>query len=377
MKTEKHPTHLTYCLNVHPGESWAENFEAIKTNALAVRERISPDRPFGLGLRFCNAAAETLSEEDNINEFKRFLEENNLYVFTVNAFPYGAFHGKRVKENVYLPDWRSNERVAYTKLVVDILSQLLPEGVSGSVSTVPGAYKKSVGLDSDKTLIVKNLMDCASYLDHLYKTRGKDICLGLEPEPDCLFENTQETIDFFAGLSADRGGRHLGVCFDTCHMAVQFENISDSLEKLVEAGIRISKVQLSSAVKAMGLKENIDQLKKFDDKTYLHQVRVRKTDGEQESWPDLPEALEEGVSGEYSDAEWRIHCHVPLYFESHEGIYSTADELTPEFFKNLAAKNIDHIEIETYTFNVLPEEIRNRDIVQSIVEEYKWVRERL
>jgi hypothetical protein len=141
------PIHLTYCLNIHPCETWEENFAAIKEHALAVRDSVAPDKAFGLGLRLSNKAAKALSVVGKLQEFKNFLAENNLYVFTINGFPYGRFHGTKVKENVYKPDWRTSERRDYTIALADILSALLPENVEGSISTVPCTYKSWISTE--------------------------------------------------------------------------------------------------------------------------------------------------------------------------------------------------------------------------------------
>ena len=137
-----HSLHLAYCTNVHRGESWAETFRALETYALAVRAQVCPQKPFAIGLRLSERAAVDLSEGDALLQFQRWLEKNNCYVFTINGFPYGNFHDARVKEKVYQPDWTSPERVAYTNLLFDLLAQLLPAGIEGSVSTLPGTFKE-------------------------------------------------------------------------------------------------------------------------------------------------------------------------------------------------------------------------------------------
>lgn len=388
--------HLTYCLNVHAGETWAENFEAIKSMALAVRDRAAPRKTFGLGLRLSRQSAYTLAQTETLKKFKDFLKEHDLYVFTINGFPYGDFHRTPVKENVYQPDWRTTERRDYTILLAEILAGLLPDGVSGSISTVPGSYKKWITCEEDKTAMIYNLADCAAHLDNISRRSGKYIHIGLEPEPDCFIETAHEAARFIAGDLRARGkqrlaqmkgcseheaeqmiARHIGVCFDTCHFAVQFENLRDNLEMFKKHNVLISKIQISSALKTVLTEEKAGRLGEFDDSTYLHQVRTRSAHGRITPFTDLSHALANGTRQQHAGEEWRIHCHVPLYFSNNGGIESTSDDLTPGFFRAAIASGAEHFEIETYTFNVLPETMRNKGIVDSIAAEYEWVLNKL
>jgi len=175
--------HLTYCLNVHPGDSWRENFRAIREHAVRVRERVAPRQRFGLGLRLSARAAETLRHGDELGRFRDYLAARDLYVFTVNGFPYGAFHGEVVKENVYAPDWRHAERRDYTIALADILAELLPEGLDGSISTVPVSYKPWIASEADLAAAVGMLADVAAHLHGLRERTGRDICLASSPSP--------------------------------------------------------------------------------------------------------------------------------------------------------------------------------------------------
>lgn len=389
MKLSSDPSqHLTYCLNVHPGETWAENLAAIRSHTLAIRDRVCPGKPFGLGLRLSDAASRTLAQPDTLAAFASFLAEHNLYVFTVNGFPYGAFHGTQVKEAVYRPDWREPERAAYTKRLADIVAALLPEGVNGSISTVPCSYKTWIRSDADRAAMVENLMDVVGHLAGVHERTGRLIHVGLEPEPDCWLETTEEAIAFFeqdldtAGaqrLEQQRGctreaargliRRHLGVCVDTCHVALQFEDVAQSMRRLHRHGIRISKVQISAALCVAG--SAAPELERFVDPVYLHQVKVRDASGAVTAYADLPAALAAGSAG--SGGEWRVHFHVPLYFESLGSITSTAGVLDSAFFAALAECEVEHAEIETYTFSVLPAAAKEHDIVGSVALEYAWL----
>jgi sugar phosphate isomerase/epimerase len=391
--------HLTYCLNIHPGESWAENAAAIRTHATAVRDRVLAGRggarvSFGLGLRLSRTAATELLAAGRLDELRALLESEGLYAFTINGFPFGAFHGTRVKEDVYRPDWRTTERRDYTNDLIDILAALLPSGVGGSISTVPGSYKAWIASERDVAAMARNLAECAAHAADVRRRTGRLIRIGLEPEPDCFLETTDEAVRFFtgpmlregaphlagtAGLGApaacDAIRTHLGVCFDTCHLALQFEDLTRSLDRLRAAGVGVSKIQISAALTADAAARAAGALAGFVDPMYLHQVKSLGADGIR-SCRDLDQALA-GGTGCDGAGEWRIHFHVPLYFTGRGGLGTTAAALTPAFFAALRAGACEHLEIETYTFSVLPPDMRAIGLTESIAREYGWTLDRL
>ena len=395
MKLQKDPPlHLTYCLNIHRGETWEENLAAIKEHALAVRDAVAPETAFGLGMRLGNSASLELADEARLDEFRAFLATNNLYVFTINGFPYGRFHEEPVKENVYKPDWRQVERLDYTVRLAEILADLLPEGVSGSISTVPCSYKEWLE-EGDLSEAAVNLADCAHHLERLQAETGADICLGLEPEPDCAVETTGETIAFLEEYLFDDGAKHLnseyghdleearrmvqrriGVCFDTCHVAVQFEDACDSLAQFKEHGVRIGKVQISAALETDTSEEGLKELAGFRDEVYLHQVKVRSVADEVISYPDLTDEVLKNLAGGVTRT-LRAHFHVPLYFAGTDTLHSTAIDLTPDLFAAAIEAGATQFEVETYTFDVLPEELRALPVTESIAKELQWARDRI
>jgi sugar phosphate isomerase/epimerase len=404
------PAHLTYCLNVHPGETWEENLAAIRTYALAVRDRVSPRKPFGLGLRLSDKAGRRLAQPRVLRDFRNFLFDNGLYVFTINGFPFGEFHGPRVKERVYRPDWRTPQRLDYTCRLSRILAQLLPEGTVGSISTVPGSWKPWVRTRHDRAAIVARLAEAAATLHDLRRLTGREIVLALEPEPDCLLETTDEALAFFgselprhgAPVVARRTGlprgdaeailrRHVGVCFDTCHMAVQFEDLRQSLRKLLAGGVRVAKIQTSAALRAPPRPDRARELTRFCDPVYLHQVKAATRRNPRLAYGDLEDLLRAALSSRPPSAssaslhhfhtcgndsmtsEWRVHCHVPLYFTRLGSLLSTASDLTPDFLRDALAAGVPHFEIETYTFSVLPSRAKKRSVVESLAAEYRWL----
>jgi hypothetical protein len=380
-----HGRHLAYCTNIHRGESWRETLGALKTHTLAVRERVCPRDPFAIGLRLSNRAAVELSDPKTLLGFQRWLGENSCYVFTGNGFPYGRFHGTRVKEQVYAPDWTSPERLAYTNRLFDLLADLLPAGVEGSVSTLPGSFKEFIQTGEQKKLIRENLWHCVEHIARLSEKSKRQLRLGLEPEPLCLLENSGETIQFFEQFRAEhkndpRLDEHLGVNYDCCHFAVEFEEPRTALNSLREAGIKISKLHLSSALKARPTPAARTELKKFADETYLHQVVARDATGTLKFFRDLPDALnlQPSTFNFQSSEEWRIHFHVPLHAPAAPPFENTNDHLLGAL--DWLAENpglCPHLEMETYTWEVLPPELKSRSVVEQLVAEYDWTRARL
>ncbi|HZL43387.1 MAG TPA: metabolite traffic protein EboE, partial [Verrucomicrobiae bacterium] len=319
--------HLAYCTNVHRGHSWAETFESLKNYTLRVRDRVSPNQPYAIGLRLSNRAAHELNEPAAILDFHRWLGKSRCYVFTINGFSFGQFHGGSVKEDVYKPDWNSPERLAYTNVLFDILAQLLPQGVEGSVSTLPCSFKGfHPSLDALKAMR-RNIWRCVEHIARLSEQTGRKMHLGLEPEPLCILESSGETVQFFDRMRSEfphdpRLGEHLGVNYDTCHFAVEFEKAQNALPCLLQHGIKISKIHLSSALKLRPTIQARKALAGFAEDVYLHQVVVRHGDGSRLIYADLPAALAgepqellEAPAGEpvETSSEWRIHFHIPLH----------------------------------------------------------------
>jgi hypothetical protein len=375
-----HGIHLGYCTNIHRGESWEETWSGLKNYTLRVKDRVSGGKPYGIGLRLSQQAAVELSAPGKIDEFKSWLDTNGCYVFTINGFPYGSFHGTRVKEQVFKPDWSTQERLDYTNLLFDILAQLLPPGVSGSVSTLPGSHK-TFGVGADELqAIFTNLRLCREHIEKVATKSGHDLHLGLEPEPLGLFETSGETLKFF-GLYLDRNPRDrdffkfVGLNYDTCHLALEFEDAHTALTRITGAGIRLSKLHFSSALKLKPTPENVAKLPAFDEPVYFHQVIASYGKDEPlRRFKDLPDALQFAQTNPDSlGEEWRVHFHIPIHAQPGGGFDSTRDHLIGAM--DWLAKNptkCQHIEMETYTWEVLPQEMRSGDVVDQLVREYEW-----
>jgi sugar phosphate isomerase/epimerase len=388
--------HLTYCTNIHAGERWSDIEDALSTYLPTVKWLVSPTRPMGIGLRLSGAAAADLGEPRALASLIDFLKRADLYVFTINAFPYGSFHGTRVKEQVYEPDWRHEGRLHFTNHVANIMAKLLPEGLEGSISTVPGAYKASVAGEADIARMASAMVRHAAHLHDLARATGKQIVLALEPEPCCFLETTDEAIAFFedylfsedavanfrrlAHTSAAEARqalqRHLGVCLDVCHAAVEFEDPVDSVERLDAAGIRVAKIQLSSALKLPNVgADTAELLLPFDDGVYLHQT-IESRDGTLTRYADLPDALAALHRGN-AGGEWRVHCHVPLFQSSYGALQSTQQPLAELLATCRTRALTPHLEVETYTWGVLPAQMRDSDVGSDIARELTWVRSQL
>ena len=373
----KHGLHLAYCTNIHRGEDWAQTFDSLKTDVLSVRDRVSEGKAYAIGLRLSDLASRELSEPAVLDNFKQWLVDENCYVFTVNGFPYGNFHGTRVKEQVYLPDWTSPDRLEYTNRLFELIAALVPEGVEGSVSTLPGSFKEFITEESQEQQIRDNIWKCVEHIAALSDRTGKSLHLGLEPEPLGYFETSAETIHFFESLKAEHSSDsklidHLGVNYDTCHLAVEYEEPKDALGALSEAGLGISKLHLSSALIVKPDADTKAKLKPFEEDVYLHQVVEKTNSGGLNRYRDLDVAMAAGKNAD----EWRIHFHIPLHSPDGSWFSTTRDHIGGVLDMLREDPGLcSHLEMETYTWEVLPAELKNREVTDQLVCEYEWTLE--
>lgn len=388
--------HLTYCTNIHPGDGWSAVLANLERYAVPLRAQLSPDAPFGIGLRLSGAESRELLAEERLADFQRFLAAHGLYVFTLNGFPYGPFHRQVVKAEVHAPDWRDDERVAYTLRLIEILARLLPPGVDGGISTSPLSYKPWIDQRDPAVweLLTRNIVRVAEALARLRQTQGTLIHLDIEPEPDGLLERSEELVAFFERWLLPHGGAllaerlaipedearcllldHIRVCWDTCHVAIAYEQPEEVLARYATVGIKIGKVQISSAVQAL-LPPDAERdavaeaLEPFAESTYLHQVVQRNHDGALVQYHDLRDALP--LIHDPRAAEWRIHFHVPIFVERYARFHSTQAEIRRVLALLRERQFCQHLEIETYTWEVLPPALK-LELGDSILREYQWV----
>ncbi|MEO5650818.1 MAG: metabolite traffic protein EboE [Ginsengibacter sp.] len=391
--------HLTYCTNIHAGESWPDHFAAIKKYFPSVKQKLSPDKPMGIGLRLSNEASIELIKKENLSDFKKWLQDQDAYIYTMNGFPYGGFHRTIVKDKVHTPDWTTDKRVDYTIRLFHILTALIPSGMNGGVSTSPLSYrhwfKTKEKLAVARETATKNIIVIIEKLIEIHKSTGTLLHLDIEPEPDGLLETGKEFIEWFENELLPLGipiiklkfevshqhaenliKEHLRLCYDVCHFAIGYEPHKQIINDMTTHGIKIGKIQISAALKATmnSSKENTKNIKesfgKFNEPTYLHQVVAKTEDGKLVRYPDLPDALKDN---DRCFVEWRAHFHVPVFAEKFGLLSSTQDEIAQILSLQKKKPFTQHLEVETYTWEVLPPELK-LPLQDSITRELQWVK---
>ena len=401
-----------YCTNVHAGTS----LEAVKNNllehAVQVRKELleaNPDKssPLPVGLWLSNQAVSEL-QQDHLLEWRDWLAENQLLPYTFNGFPYSDFHQPIVKHNVYLPTWADPDRLAYTVKLALALDAILPGDEVGTISTLPLGWPQSdspIGLTGDRetgsdSILVasaKQLKQLAIELDRILQTSGRLIKVGIEPEPGCVLDSADDIVNFFQRYLFDDSNtaimsqRHIGVCHDVCHSAVMFESQQTAIEAYREAGIDICKVQVSSAIEGVfdGQQDEAtwQALQGFAEPKYLHQTCVQNANSNStEFFEDLHIAIEQNTSGDSNkpknqlQGSLRVHFHVPIFMK-HLGVLQTTQAQIAECLtalrQNNEAESMPHFEVETYAWNVLPEEYQRASLASGIAEEIRWFTELL
>ncbi len=383
---------LGYCTNVHPGTTLDEIKRNLEEHTVEVKRQVSPDEPMGVGLWLpVEAVVQFASEErddelmlDEIIAFREWLEARGLFAYTLNGFPMRNFHDAVVKYDVYSPDWSHPVRADYTVALAQILHHLLPAGAEGSISTLPIGWADSVepGWADNLCVVIEALED-------LYDDTGRVIHLDLEPEPGCEISDTQQMLTLLVvmstagGLDSEVLKRHLRVCLDVCHAAVMFEKPTMMLDWLREGGWSVGKVQLSSALrapfrgrKAAEKKAMRQRLEQFAEDRYLHQTTIGTKEGSRlkSFHADLPEAL---ATHRVGGDEWRIHYHVPIHLPHIEPLETTQSAITELLAAIRAEDGIRHYEVETYAWNVLPEDLRPRRLADGIAAEMRWAKEQM
>ncbi len=386
--------HLTYSTLVHPGDTWPEMWESLRTFVPKVKARVSPDAPFGVSLRLSGSSAATLAGSPDLRaELREFLTTEQLYVYTVNAFPHGPFKGRTVMEDVYEPDWSTRARLDYTTQVADVLADIAAPGVRPTIQTAPLAFRANVVDEAYVQSLVEHLVRAVAHLVMLEERTGVQVAIALEPEPACWLETTAETVRFFEeriyaaeGRTAlarltgqplsrveDLLRRHLGVVFDICHQSVGFEDIGASLSSLVDAGVPILKLQAASALRVPHVNpEVVAELDAFTDTIYLSQTTERR-DGVEIHHLHLADAIADYVRDPGNAREWRTHFHLPVFLDDLGSFGTTRSGIEDAMRLHVATPLSEHLEIETYTWDVLPAHLKTGDIVDYVSRELEWV----
>lgn len=389
---------LTYCSNIHPGEKWDDHFAALQQTVPYIRQQLAPGSAFALGLRIANEASIELSKPERLAEFKAWLDEQNVFVPIINGFPYGGFHNTTVKDHVHTPDWTTTDRRDYTIRLFDILVQLLPDNRDGGVSTPPLSYrlwwKGQTELSKTIDIATGHILEVLDHLINIKTTTGKTLHLDIEPEPDGILDNVADFVNWYRDVLLPKGIdyliqkhsfsqekaketilEHIQLCYDICHAAVAYEEPETILKSLNQIGIKTGRIQVSSALKVKfdtNPTEKYEAIKAFDEPVYLHQVIAKSQDGSKISYPDLPEAL--AAWSQTDQSEWRVHFHVPLFIDHYGVLESTQNEIVKTLAFQRAQPFSNYMEVETYTWGVLPEAIQ-KPIGESIVREIKWVQD--
>ncbi|HET6280603.1 MAG TPA: metabolite traffic protein EboE [Polyangia bacterium] len=386
------PALLCYCANVHPGETLDDVRAALHRYARPIREALGVPQ-MGVGLWLSRGALDQLHEEGptGLDRLRDGLAEDGLFVFTMNGFPYGNFQADVVKRDVYHPDWSTRQRQRYLVELAETLAALMPDDISdGTISTLPIAHREEAGSDIWPQAL-EQICELADDLARLRQQTGKSIRVCFEPEPGCLLETTSDAVKMFQdrlpaiarrrNMAPDVIASHLGVCFDTCHQAVAFEDAAVSLGALRAAGVTVGKIQLASAlvVHEPDSPAGRAALTRFDEPRFLHQVRAQLDDGALGAVDDLPAAL--AVPRPIpADRPWRVHFHVPIHRDLVGELGTTRSFLRDTLAAVADWDVLPHLEIETYTWSVLPPGERPVDddgLVAGIADELRWVRKEL
>jgi len=389
--------HLTYSTLVHPADDWPQLWNSLNTYLPKVKARVAGNKSFGVCIRLAAKTAETLANSPAEREkLKKFLGDNDMYVYTANAFVYGHFKNELVKEQVYEPDWRSEERTRYTINVADILADICPKGTAPSIQTAPLGFKARATGPDVVASYTNNVLRVVAHLIELEAKTGRTVRLALEPEPFCFLETTDETIDYFknhvyAGAAVETLAklaqlpiaeanealrRHLGIVYDICHQAVEYENIAESLQKLVDAGVPIFKLQEAAALYVPEVTQPVvDTLKRYAKTIYLTQT-LEKRNGKLTRYLNVDDAIA-AYEKEPGPREWRTHIHVPVFLDD-LGQFRTTRFAIEDALRFHRQKPLSrHLEVETYTWDMLPESLKTGDIVEYVCREIDWVRGQL
>jgi hypothetical protein len=385
--------HLCYSTLVHAADDWDELWASLQDYLPKVKQRVCPDAPLAVSIRLSAATVDRLlADQTAMADLRSFLSTEDLYVVTANAFPYGPFKNRLVMETVFEPDWRERRRAEYTKGVATILSSLADSGTSPTIQTAPLGFKPHV-TPGVVERFTEGVLGVVAHLVEIARETGTRVRLGLEPEPFCLLETTEEAVAYFhdelftdaaaarlatlTGIAAADAATalrdHLGVVFDICHQAVEFEDIGASLDALVAAEVPIVKLQVAAAMRIpVVTPEIVDQLGQFTDTVYLSQTMERRGAGPIRRFLNLRDALTCWEPGGAA-TEWRTHFHVPVFLDELGVLGTTRFAIAEALAKHRATPLSDQVEIETYTWDVLPARFKSGDIVEYLERELTWV----
>jgi sugar phosphate isomerase/epimerase len=362
---------LSYCTNVHPAEDLPGVLAQLDRYAEPVRRLVGVD-VLGLGLWLPAALASELAASPELRaKLRAELDARGLEVYTLNAFPYGGFHDEVVKHSVYRPEWTDNARLRYTVDCAVVLADLLPDSASyGSISTLPLAWR-TPWTDADDATATAALTELTGVLAGMAAAHGRPIRLAVEPEPGCVLDTVADAVEW---LAPRVDPRYIGLCLDTCHLAVSFADPAATVASIHAAGLDVVKVQASAALQVEDPAGEVARaaLADFAEPRYLHQVREHSRVGGVLAADDLPAALAELPGRD----PWRVHFHVPLHARPAAPLSATTDVLrTAIEVLRSTVDSMPHVEVKTYTWSVLPETAGgggDTALIRGIAAELRW-----
>ena len=386
-------TLLICSLNASPFEGWAARRAALEGPVRAVKEAVSPNGSFALGLRFSAAMLTELAAPAAQGALRGVLEDGDLLAVSADGVFCGPLDDEMAKERIHQPDWRRPERLEYTLNLARLMAEIGPPGEPLSINTAPVAFGADAA-GAEETA-AEGLLRAAAGLERIGRLADREIALGVEPEPCCLIETTEQAIGFFEerllrraalnqfALLADlpRGAAEqtlrarLGLCYDLRHQAVVFEDPAESLDALRGAGVSIVKLQLGAALRCPEIDgETRDALRACVEPTFPRQT-VRRGDGPLTRHADLPEAL--ALGGRTDGEEWRIRLRPPLHLERIEPFETTQSMVAQVLAAHKSAPICRHLELDTEIWTAPPEALRRAPIEEIAAQEFDWARERL
>ncbi|KAA9107616.1 metabolite traffic protein EboE [Microbacterium rhizomatis] len=371
---------LSYCTNVHPAEDLDGIIEQLDVHAGPVRIAAGRD-VLGVGLWIPAQTAAVLAADPAARgRLSEALDRNGLTLRTINAFPYRGFHDDVVKLAVYRPDWTTPERLRFTMDCATLLAEMLPEGASGSISTLPLGWREGWDAAADAAAEA-SLLALRDHLRDLQNRTGRTVRIGIEPEPGCILDNVADIVAWLGARPHLVQDGLIGLCLDTCHLAVSFADPGEAVAGATAAGVRIVKVQASVALELTDPSGGAatEVLAPFAEARYVHQVRARPTGAGPGSGTvefaadDLDEVLAAG-SGWPTDRPWRVHVHIPLHATPAPPLRATTEVLLSAVSAVLQSPGgaDAHLDVETYTWTVLPEALQPETLVDGIAAELRW-----
>ena len=373
---------LTCCLGHDAADSWADVRALLSGKAAEIGAKASPEQPFAIGLSLSARAVGELADAEARYELLEILSRNDYRAVMAD----GRYPANPGTEGVPL-DWRDPGMTIYITRLAELMAGIAPEGEAVSIATLPGAPIPETGSE-DEEVIAANLLDAAALLIRLEESTGVPTRLAIQPEPGFLIGNSAQAVAFFerhllsdaavtrvvtatgmpAGDVASALPAHLGLCYDTGHAAVSFEDAGEALGKLSAAGVPIHRLQLSGALAVASVDQAAREALAGLDATRI----VARRKDETTDQTKLVEALEAGSAAD--GEEWRIHCHLPCNAEPKKPLAAAADPALAVLERHRERPVAPHAALEVETTGDVTDAPPD---AETLAAGLQWVRERL